>query len=155
VIQTAACAGALVTRELLASSTQHQRNQQQQQQQQQQQAQQGTNHWLSDSHRCIEGKLSTFANSPPPTAATLVKNYLQLGRDMTLTQTVTAMAVCCHVHAGLNFLSVYAALSLGYYTHNSPGALVLAAATVCLGIFKVGMCTKDQLHMAWPLAVAS
>lgn len=46
--------------------------------------------------------------------------------------------------AGLNFLSVYAALSLAYHTHNSPGALVLAAATVCLGIFKVGWLSDSQ-----------
>lgn len=46
---------------------------------------------------------------------------------------------CLNTCAGLNFLSVYAALSLAYHTHNSPGALVLAAVAVGLGVFKVGL----------------
>jgi hypothetical protein len=46
-------------------------------------------------------------------------------------------AVCASALAGLNFLSVYAALSLAHHTNNSPGALALAAAAVGLGAFKV------------------
>jgi hypothetical protein len=44
--------------------------------------------------------------------------------------------------AGLNFLSVYAALSLVYHTHSSPTAVVLAPAVIVLGLFKVS-CTHQ------------
>lgn len=55
---------------------------------------------------------------------------------------------------GLNFLSVYAALSLAYHTHNSPGALVLAAAAVGLGAFKVGGTAFTCMHSAARTRVA-
>lgn len=48
-----------------------------------------------------------------------------------------SMSCCVSALAGLNFLSVYAALSLAHHTNNSPGALALAVAAVGLGAFKV------------------
>jgi hypothetical protein len=62
--------------------------------------------------------------------------------DQVLANPVLLCLCCCPgCAAGLNFLSVYAALSLAYHTHNSPGALVVAAAAVGLGIFKVWLQT--------------
>jgi hypothetical protein len=55
----------------------------------------------------------------------------------------------------LNFLSVYAALSLAHHIINSRGALVLAAAIVCLGAFKVSSARVLQALRFEPGSTAS
>lgn len=49
----------------------------------------------------------------------------------------------------LNFLSVYAALSLAHHVNSSPGALALAAAAVGLGVFKTWLRVFLGFH-TWP-----
>jgi hypothetical protein len=53
----------------------------------------------------------------------------------TVTQHTPLCTRCCA--AGLNFLSVYAALSLNYHTRSHPTAVGLAVCSVALGAFLV------------------
>lgn len=48
--------------------------------------------------------------------------------------------------AGLNFLSVYAALSLKHHTGSQPVAVGLAVSTVVLGAFLVRFSSKGSCH---------
>jgi hypothetical protein len=52
-----------------------------------------------------------------------------------LTAMLMFYTLCCP--AGLNFLSVYAALSLNYHTRSHPTAVGLAVCSVALGAFLV------------------